>query len=710
MNEILSAGVAKIVAVVSDPRWARTTDGIRRVWLWAGWLAFGALCLRLTLDFLTPLSAVAAFLTLVAFCFPGWVLLSLFWGGELATRRPELWLWGGWVGIAVCAWVAMIEGYLTGTAGGISVLALDLAAIVAWFMLSRRRGFAPIPIRPWRFGERVLWQLVSLWILAFVNHAYSSWGLLTEAGFTRYPGAFGADLLALVSRATMIAAGLPYSSPSFSGIAAPLESGAAFLPVIGRYWMDPSGPMTAWVIVTGIFLAIGFGGVVVSVLRMMISRFRFLVLTVFFLLFAYSFYWVFPAIRPDLIPTISAYGIGPLLAHQGLSPLLYRWILASPQTLLTLGLALLAVAWVRAMPRPASWPSYAGIGLAAGLLAGLDYQSGWLGIVAVGVWIGAVWIHYPHDRRNTGLGAVLFLIATVAALLPIWILGIHSPHPITRLQFTTGAGALLSAPARLLVLYGPILVLGIIGAMFAQRRFRGAAGLTFGVMIVLSLFLMFFIGTSGDPWFGQRVGAAVLLALLLLGLSRYSIDDLSSAGTGGWIVLVAVGLAIPTVLFDYHSVGRHADIDAAILIHPEDKAAANWSLKFLPPDAVVQSQPEYYCIRSGDSITAATMSWGTDLALRPMGAGPRRLATGLGDSLIESRTDQVLAMLSAKHPDSTSAHAVRLGIEYVYCGPNEMRTYPRLRARLSASPKLFEAVYETDSSGIYKVFLRQDLE
>lgn len=709
-NEWLNAALARIVAVVSDPRWKRTTDWVRRIWMWVGWLAFGFLCVRLILTFLPPLSAVAVFLTLIAFCFPGWVLVSLLWGGEHATRRPELWLWGGWLGIGLCVWVTMVEGYITGAADGTTVLGLDIVAMIAWFSFSRRRGLAPVPIRPWHFGERVLWQLVSLWVLAFVTHAHSSWGTLTEAGFTRYPGAFAADLFGVVSRAAMIGNGLPYASPSFAGIPAPVESSVAFLPAVGRYWMDPSGPMTAWVIVISIIMAVGFGSVLVSVLRTLINRFRFLVLSVFLIFFAYSFYWVFPTIRPDLIPGISSYGISPLSEHQVISPLIYRWLLASPQTLLVLGLGLLAVAWVRAMPRPASWPSYGGIGLAAGLLAGIDSHVGWLGIVAVAVWIVGVLIYYPNDRHNTGYGALLFTVSTIVALLPVWILGIQSPHPITRMQIAFSAGALFSSPARLLVIYGPILVLGFLGGLFAQRRFHGAAGLTFTAMLFVSLVLVIAVQIPGDPWFGHRVGAALLLALMVLGLSRYSTEDLSSANAIGWIVLVAIGLAIPTVVFDYHSIGDHEELEAEILVHPADQTATVWAGEFLPAGAVVQSYPEYNCAGHGDSVLAATMSWGTDLALHPMAGGPRRLTQGLTDSVITRRTNQALSMLGAKTPDSTSVRAERLGVEYIYCGPNEMRRYPRLRARLSASPELFEAVYEADSAGIYRVYPRQEGE
>jgi uncharacterized membrane protein len=250
------------------------------------------------------------------------------------------------------------------------------------------------------------------------------------------------------------------------------------------------------------------------------------------------------------------------------------------------------------------------------------------------------------------------------------------------------------------------LVLGLWGGLLSQRRFRGVGKVLFAATIIAALVFALLIRFPDDAAYGQRTGALLLFVTLLLGLTRFSIDDLESSGRWGWAVLIAVGFAIPTVVFDFYTVAGTTNPETRLLVHPADRAAAEWSHEFIPETAIMQSHPSYAGGSEGDSALAATLSWGTDIAFRPIAAGPSRLAFNLPDSTVRARTHAAIAMLSASHPDSTAARAERLGIEYIYCGPNEMNRYPRLRARLSASPDLFEPVYETDSAGIYRVYLR----
>jgi hypothetical protein len=701
MMEFLS----QVKAWLSHPLWEVLGGRVRRVWLWAGWLAFGLLCTRLILRFLSPLNVVAAVLCVIAFCFPGWVLVSLMWGGDRATRRPELWLWGGFIGLTLCTWLATIEAGATGMPRGMTVLGLDLLAMLAWFGLSRRRGFAWLSLRPWSLGERVLWQLVSLWILTFLYHALAGWGETDLLGFYIYPRAFAAEVMGLVSNASAIGAGFPFTTLAFSDVTVPLTEGIAQLPAIGRYWMAPASPMAGWVVVCCVLIAIGFGGLIVSVLRTAITDLRRLVLAVFLIFFAYSFHWIYSLFNPSLSEAIGLYGGAPwTISHQMMTPLLYRWLLSAPQTLLTLGAWFLSVAWIRTVRKPPARRGFFLIGLMAGALAATDYYFGWISIIAGATWIIVLLIQYPHDRLRTIAGADLYIIAVAAMIVISTRVGAQPMFPLWRFQVVWSSANLLSVPARLAVLYGPMLAFGVWGLVRSRQEAHSGAVLTWCVIAVLSLVLMIATKFPAHQSLGLRVGSIVFFALVVLSLLWFPKDTLSPRGIGGWGLVALVILALPTVLIDYVSAGTNNAPESRLLIHPADHASADWAHDFLPIRAVVQGDPVYTDYSASDPGAVVAISWGTHLALRRTAVGPRQLAPCVTDSIYEQRHDAVGQVMAAPRPDSIQARALRLGIEYLYVGPGEMARHPLLRARLTSSPELFEAVYEQDSAGIYKVY------
>ncbi|MEW5874652.1 MAG: hypothetical protein AB1752_05670 [Candidatus Zixiibacteriota bacterium] len=669
---------------------------LQRVWLWVGWLAFGGFALRFVLHFLEPLPAVAFLLTVTAFCFPGWVFLSLLWGGESASHQPELWIWGAALGIAANVWLVIIEGYLTGHATGWSILGLDVLAIIVWFLYARWRGAWTLDLRPWTFGERVLWLVISLWILAFMSHACLPFGRQLADGTMLYPRAFAPDLLAQVSTGTAISLGLPYAPLAMAKANAPLSSGITLLPVVGRGWMDPSGSLSSWVILSNLFVAFGFGGVLVSTLRVFIANLRGLVLAASVISFAYGFYWLIGWVRPDLIVSGSAW-TGNLM---GVS--VYRWMLANPQILLTLALAMIAAAWIATTARPPSRTGMAGFGILAGLISAIDQPNGWLAVVAGIVWVIALLLTHPHDRLRLGMGALLFIAGAFAAIAPISSLGVQTPHPVALLEWSGDWGALFALPGRLGLLFGPLLIFGIWGTVRRVRQGGDLYAVTiclalllFGVML-LSLFRLDVV--SGMP------GLVLLAASLMFGLAWLFEGIEFTGGTGRWVVIGVLVLGLPALIADYRIAGPSADLERSIAIHSSDHNAAVWAQEFLPVGAVVQSSPDYRNYAGPDTLGNTGLAWTASLAQRRMMAGPRRLSAGVADSLQRDRRWQVAAMLGSAHPDSLHARARRLGVDYLYVGPAESRRRPLLRARLQGSPGLFESVYEQDSAAIFRVY------
>ncbi|MBD3298163.1 MAG: hypothetical protein GF341_05865 [candidate division Zixibacteria bacterium] len=665
----------------------------RQIWLWVGWIAIVGLAGRFVLQLLDPLPAVAFVLTVGAFCIPGWALVSLMWGSDRSTRDAELWLWGGAIGVAISSWVVLIEGAVTGHASGRWVIGLDAVAIVVWMLFARRDGFAPISIRAWTFGERVVSQLAILWVLGIVRKAYFSFGVTGDHGYVLLPASYAVDFLQTLTHVAALSLSIPPESLGLSGVAAPVGSCVLLLPVIGRYWMDPVGSLSAWTMLTHLISALGFIGVVMTVFRAFIFDLRRLIAAVVVLLFAYSSYWLVLAIQSDAISHQSAWW------RASLTPLYYFWSLTDAQTLVTLALWMVGALWLRARRQPPAMIGYLGVGIGAGISASIDPQLGWLSLVAAVAWLIVLSIQFPNERERIGLGAFVVIVAVLITTIPLWWFGVQSPYPLSELQFGGSIDDYLSLPARLIILFGPLILLPIWG--YSRRGWisHQVGKPMYWVIGAATLFVMLHVELIGDPSYGVRTGISVLFVLLLFALAR------GLSGDSGWtdrITMIAAAivlLGVPTAVYDFYAIGPSGPGEA-VQVHPEDHQAAMWARENLDADVTVQSWPEY-----GDSTvvpqSVAPFAWGSHLALRPMAAGPLE---GWINELPVSRRVAAEAVFTARRPDSTYFRAKRLGIEYIYAGPHEFRRLSRLRPRLRAAPRYFETVYETDSAGIYRVF------
>ncbi|GAB4316140.1 MAG: hypothetical protein Kow0074_04050 [Candidatus Zixiibacteriota bacterium] len=666
---------------------------LRRVWMWVGWAAIVGLTGRFVLQLLDPLASVAFVLTVAAFCMPGWALVSLMWGSDRSTRDAELWVWGGAIGVALSSWVALIEGAVTGHAGGLWVIGLDALAIIVWMLLARRDGFAPITIRSWTFGERVVWQLATLWVLGIVSMAYLNFGATDDAGNVLVPASYAVNFLQGVTDAAALSLQIPPESLGLAGVTAPSGSAVRLLPVIGRYWMDPLGSLTAWTMLTNLMSALGFIGVIMTVLRAFIGNLQRLIAAIVIFLFAYSYYWLVLLIQPEAVSYQSAWW------RVSLTPLFYFWSLTDAQTLVTLALWIVGAMWLRARPQPPALMGYLGVGIGAGVSASVDPQLGWLSLIAGFAWLVVLILEFPNERERIGYGALLVVAAVIVTTTPLWWFGVQSPYPLSHLTLGGNFDDYLSLPARLIILFGPLLLIPIWGYTRRVWISHQVGKPMYWVIGIATLLVILHVRLIGDPWYGVRTGLSVLFVLLVFGLARGLAAEFGWTDKAMLLAGVIVVLGLPTAVYDLHAIGPPS-ADTAVSIHPEDHRAAVWARANLAPEAIVQSWPEY-----GDSSvvpsSVAPIAWGSHLALHPMACGP---VHGWVDKLPSSCRASAERVFTAQRPDETYAHARGLRIEYIYAGPHELRRFKRLRPRLRASPRYFEPVYETDSAGIYRVY------
>ena len=331
-------------------------------------------------------------------------------------------------------------------------------------------------------------------------------------------------------------------------------------------------------------------------------------------------------------------------------------------------------------------------------MAAIDPQAGWLTVIAGAIWVLALLFRFPNDLPRLGVGGLLFAAGIAVGTVPLWWWHAQTPYPPAQLAFWSDGDAYLSLPARLIILLGPLLAVMALGFYRHRQDYRlrqGVIGLAFALV---ALVLVLHVRTDGNPSYGIEIGMLALFALCLVGAS------LSLAWAINWrdYLTIAAGVCVllgaPTVFSDWHYTSL-SDAQADVEITNEDWTAADRARDVLADDAVVQAWPEYGDSGQIDPRTHA-INWGIHLALRPAIVGPAR---GNDDSVTVALRTEVRAVFAAPRPDSAYARAQRLGIEYLYAGPDVFRRFPRLHTRLSAAPTFFDPVFEQDSSGLYRL-------
>jgi hypothetical protein len=345
------------------------------------------------------------------------------------------------------------------------------------------------------------------------------------------------------------------------------------------------------------------------------------------------------------------------------------------------------------------------VALWAGLLLGLGFLESTFTAIIVGVAVALLFaIRLLRQRAYAAVwqSAILGGAPVLVAVGISTALGYTDPSQ--GLLFTVGPNpvAFRSWPLMLLLSFGPLLIAGIAGLLrFGWVRRDGAAA---AALVAAALAFYFFTDVPGmeGVWVGWRSGHLLLIAFAVIG---------AAAMTAAWRVravrvplVIVIGLALipalPTVAIDVFNAqditnrGPGAGFPWTLVITPPEREALDWIRRSTADDAVVQVEPH----------VRGPGTWAYIPAF-----GERRAAAGLPLAMIPLKpylaaTDNVRhGIFQARSPRDAHAMARFMGIDYLFVGDIERRTYQPALGLIDSRPDLFPQVFRNDAAVIYAV-------
>lgn len=379
----------------------------------------------------------------------------------------------------------------------------------------------------------------------------------------------------------------------------------------------------------------------------------------------------------------------------------YRFFLVEPQATLALAVMLMIFTLY---DRNARLYEIALLGLLLGLLFGIDATNG----IMLFLWFGCTslfyWILQKEDRMAFGGKFLLSLSCTAIIYLILFCLHMYS--------FGTGKGVLqlslnwfgiLFSGAYFPIEYGPVFFLGVAGLIKLIKKKETIThwGYPFVILMVISLFFVFFITSPTESQFGL-LKATRIIPLSLLAFTAYFLQHGFRTRISKVIVTVLVVLGLPSVFVD-NLIASDISKPSTYIRRP-DMEAAVWIKNNLPKQAIIQAEPNHPGIEIGYEPKYY-------YSLIPIFAERR---TVMGEwkvsSQAHSQTDMVGERFhSIKKMFSTSdlREAIEIikkySIEYVYLGELEKRLYPDGIIKFF-NKEYFEQAYWKD--GVYIVKLK----
>ena len=263
--------------------------------------------------------------------------------------------------------------------------------------------------------------------------------------------------------------------------------------------------------------------------------------------------------------------------------------------------------------------------------------------------------------------------------------------------------ALQHTTAVLVLSFGPLLVGGIIGALFALR----VAGFQFApiLVIVVVSFLFYFFVDLRDHQFvyvGWRAGHLLFVAFTVL--TALAIQELmrrrppiraTAMATGIFLLL----LSVPTFAIDFYNTqdvsnrGPGPGFPWTLVLSNDELDMFQWIKSYTRPNAIVQVEP----------FVRDPSTW----AYVPAFA-ERRMSAGLPISMVplqkyQAASAEVRALYQETDPKTAYERAAQLGIDYLIVGLPERQAYPGFDAMLASSPVHFRPVFKRAELSLYAV-------
>jgi len=660
------------------------------------WLvALGILGLAALVVFDAPTVALVACAGGVC-SFPGWLLVR-----PLIGLGPQRYLLAPPLGVAMVSVLLLLAVPVAGWSAAAIGIAWGVAcalAVPAHRLLPDLCVSAASPERA--AGSQGLPWAVHLLVLAFVLalfYPFSRVGADTAHGYA-YAGLFAHDFLLRSSDVVAVSRQIPPLNYYFAGQTVSNYYPLWYVLPAAVYRVSGAGvQLHDAVIALSVFNAALFCYLLYGLIARFLTddgRFtgRHGVLVFGAALFLYSYHWLFVILRviaerldADWLTSVS----------QSMSDVSASWLkdsLYEPQAILAL---MLVIALLQILPGRGGARRGVAVGFLLSVLAVTD--------IAILFVVGVAWFLDRAIRilRERGRGRELLVETLAAGALGLVLFAAFYAVDLFRMG-GPGNALVVRLDPRLLVAIPFLLVLELGPlALATLRPVRVPDWTILAVLGVVGVLFMAFVTESleGNVILRKALKVVRLPVVLLGGLSLLALPR-------GWmpgIAAVGLVLALPTWVTDLHASSDVANEARTTYVSPEVMQGLRWLRENTGQDAVVQSAVEYqdgyyeYPPTVFFAERPAAMEYWKAAFLRYPDAEALRSRKQEIDRLFSTTDDRARAQL-----------AQRLGIDFLFVGPVEERTYPGVVERMESADSEFELVYRDGPVRVYRTPMADD--
>jgi hypothetical protein len=259
---------------------------------------------------------------------------------------------------------------------------------------------------------------------------------------------------------------------------------------------------------------------------------------------------------------------------------------------------------------------------------------------------------------------------------------------------------LLLSPFALAIELGPTLVFGVVGLVLLFRRRDRGRDVDLVLVLLVSLFFMFFVQHDLSPNLFMRKSLKVIRLPLLVFALAWLVPLTAGKGPrksfGAAMILLA--LSLPTVLTDIPRLSRSDSGEGLCLVDGWDLRAYGWVKENAPRETVMQGFPDY---STPSLYTPATVFGDRRTAL---GDWMKAVIYQVGRERVNERSRIVKKILFGETSLEETLEVVRdLEIDWIYVGPTERTMLGESTRKFEAWPDRFEPVYQKGPVTIYRV-------
>jgi hypothetical protein len=638
---------------------------------------------------------------IVLFCFSAWGHVLFFPMYYKTGEFLEGLVWGTISGIASAALItSIIVCFVEWNLFVVLGIVIILPALLLSFMLKKNEF--NIQSRNNKNHELIPLLIALLIVTLFFYLPFKNLGALVDDKYV-YAWLFGHDFINRMVHVTSLSRGLPLDSFFFAG------------ETLSYYWLAYVYPALLlnieWIKLdvqkilqlTVLFYSLLSVAALVLFIKNLVNKKSILLLLVILALFFYSYSGLYvtglEAWR-ELAGEDHLKFFGYNLAlFSGFSHTFYRFFLVQPQASLALAIMLMIFSLYR---KNQTLYCFATTGLFLGILFGVDATNG----IMMFIWfvsIGCFAFFFNKQERIFIAKGHLFSLALAFIVYGIFF-------SIEMYSFRTGRGVLqikpnwfsmLMGPVYFPFEYGPMLLFGAAGIVkfFKQEKTLNHWGYHFVILLCIGLFFVFFVTNPTESQFGL-LKATRIIPICLLAFTAYLFQN-TYQNRKKIILAIVLGLfALPSFFTDNFLASNISN--PSTYVRYTDMEAAKWIKRNLPPNAVVQAEPNYPGFENTYKPQYA-------YSLIPIFAERR---TAIGEWKVSSqehskteevgeRFHSVKKMFATTNLKKCIQILEKYDIDYIYVGELEKNLYPNgIKKFFSCSN--FELIYYTDNVSIFK--------